>query len=582
VSSSLLLAKRLRALDDTALGALVDARVASSASIRDFFDLADALLATEGLTAAFTRFPRGALEEAADATLASASPELTALVADHLLGPAAGPEADPSATDLLYPEALSFVRALRLPEPVEQAPCQSEGADTTARGIEQSLAAISAFDEVSRLLCEAPFKELARGGLSAADNARLAPLMPSPEVSPAMILDLGRLAGLCARGAGLWMPTEALTDWLALSVLERWAWLERAWLEQLSESVAGLLTATNDWNEPLARLLDNTYPLGHQWLDADLASMVTGAEILGLSVQHRPTGVGNLVLSGNLAAACELVATMVPPTVDHVFVQHDFTVVAPGPLPAEADVFIRTLCEVESRGLASTFRLSATGVNELLLGGASSQEIVDRLRALSASELPQAVVYLITDLGERFGAIRVRAGSGVTTITSTDALLLDSLTADHSLTTLGSVRPGSNAVLCGHPAATVANALTHARYPAVLEDAEGNVVRAERVAHRVVPRSEPEPPHAALIARLRASREESGTDAATWIARQLDMAVREKTILVVTVRMPDGADRDFVIEPRGFSNGRLRSLDRTTEVERTLPVSHISAVRRAD
>jgi hypothetical protein len=582
VSSSLLLAKRLRALDDTALGALVDARVASSASIRDFFDLADALLATEGLTAAFTRFPRAALEEATEATLSSASDELTALVADHLLGPAAGPEADPSATDLLYPEALSFVRALRLPEPVEHVPTQLERGDTTARGIEQALAVIAAFDEVSRVLCEAPFKELARGGLSAADNARLAPLMPNPEVSPAMILDLGRLAGLCARGGGRWMPTEALTDWLALSALERWEWLVRSWLDHLSAPIASLLTATNDWNKPLAQLLANTYPLGHQWLDADLASMVTGAEILGLSVQHRPTGVGNLVLSGNLAAACELVATMVPPTVDHVFVQHDFTVVAPGPLPAEADVFIRTLCEVESRGLASTFRLSTAGVNELLLGGASAQQIVHQLRALSANELPQAVVYLITDLGERFGAIRVRAGSGVTTITSTDSLLLDSLTADHSLTTLGLVRQGSNTVLCGHPAATVANALTHARYPAVLEDAEGNVVRAERLAHRVAPRIEPEPPHAALIARLRASREESGTDAATWIARQLDMAVREKTILVVTVRMPDGADRDFVIEPRGFSNGRLRSLDRTTEVERTLPVSHISAVRRAD
>jgi hypothetical protein len=582
VSSSLLLAKRLRALDDTTLGEVLEVRATSSASIRDFFDLADALLATDALAAAFTRFPRAALEEAREATLSSASDGLTALVAEHLLGPAAGPEADPSATELLYPEALSFVRTMRLPEPVEHAPTQIERGATTARGIEQALAVMSAFDEVSRVLCEAPFKELARGGLSAADNARLAPLMPNPEVSPAMILDLGRLAGLCARGGGRWMPTEALTDWLALSALERWEWLVRSWLDHLSAPIASLLTATNDWNEPLAQLLANTYPLGHQWLDADLASMVTGAELLGLSVQHRPTGLGNLVLSGVLAAACGVVATMVPPTVDHVFVQHDFTVVAPGPLPAEADVFIRTLCEVESRGLASTFRLSAAGVNELLLGGASSQDIVDRLRALSASELPQAVVYLITDLGERFGAIRVRAGSGVTTITSTDALLLDTLTADHSLTTLGLVRQGSNAVLCGHPAATVANALTHARYPAVLEDAEGNVVRAERLAHRVAPRIEPEPPHAALIARLRASREESGTDAATWIARQLDMAVREKTILVVTVRMPDGADRDFVIEPRGFSNGRLRALDRTTEVERTLPVSHISAVRRAD
>ncbi|MEG1391773.1 MAG: hypothetical protein RSC50_02590 [Aurantimicrobium sp.] len=48
----------------------------------------------------------------------------------------------------------------------------------------------------------------------------------------------------------------------------------------------------------------------------------------------------------------------------------------------------------------------------------------------------------------------------------------------------------------------------------------------------------------------------------------------------MTVSMPDG-EREFTIEPKGFSNGRLRCLDRTTEVERTLPASHITAVRPA-
>ncbi|MEG2778960.1 MAG: hypothetical protein RR905_06735, partial [Aurantimicrobium sp.] len=75
-------------------------------------------------------------------------------------------------------------------------------------------------------------------------------------------------------------------------------------------------------------------------------------------------------------------------------------------------------------------------------------------------------------------------------------------------------------------------------------------------------------------------REAATTDDATWIARQLDVAVRDKSILVVTVSMPDG-EREFTIEPKGFSNGRLRCLDRTTEVERTLPASHITAVRPA-
>ena len=87
-------------------------------------------------------------------------------------------------------------------------------------------------------------------------------------------------------------------------------------------------------------------------------------------------------------------------------------------------------------------------------------------------------------------------------------------------------------------------------------------------------------PHIALVQRLRGSREAASTDDATWIARQLDLAVREKSILIVTVNMPDG-EREFTIEPKGFSNGRLRCLDRKTDVERTLPASHIIAVRQA-
>jgi hypothetical protein len=52
--------------------------------------------------------------------------------------------------------------------------------------------------------------------------------------------------------------------------------------------------------------------------------------------------------------------------------------------------------------------------------------------------------------------------------------------------------------------------------------------------------------------------------------------VRARATIVVAVRLPDGTEREFTIEATGLGGGRLRGLDRTVDVERTLPVSSIS------
>jgi hypothetical protein len=49
----------------------------------------------------------------------------------------------------------------------------------------------------------------------------------------------------------------------------------------------------------------------------------------------------------------------------------------------------------------------------------------------------------------------------------------------------------------------------------------------------------------------------------------------------VTVRMPDGRTRDFVLEATALSGGRLRGRDRAADVERTLPLSSIARARPA-
>ena len=81
------------------------------------------------------------------------------------------------------------------------------------------------------------------------------------------------------------------------------------------------------------------------------------------------------------------------------------------------------------------------------------------------------------------------------------------------------------------------------------------------------------------MARLReAAAEQPVESGAAWNARQLEVAIKTKIAVTVTVRMPDGREVAYVLEPAGLAGGRLRARDRKADIERTLPLSSIVAV----
>ena len=83
-----------------------------------------------------------------------------------------------------------------------------------------------------------------------------------------------------------------------------------------------------------------------------------------------------------------------------------------------------------------------------------------------------------------------------------------------------------------------------------------------------------------LIARLRSGHSTDSDEA--WLERELEQAVRARAAVRVTVRMPDGSDRELTLEASGLGGGRLRGLDRAADVERTLPLRSIVAVAPAE
>jgi hypothetical protein len=271
-------------------------------------------------------------------------------------------------------------------------------------------------------------------------------------------------------------------------------------------------------------------------------------------------------------------AKLFPAEVDKVYLQPDLSIIAPGPLLAPIDDRLRGFAEAESLGLASSYRVTASSLTRALTGGETVPRIREFLSSISLTGIPQPLEYLLNDTAARFGTLRVgERDDGGAYVRSDDAPLLDRLVVDPNLAPLALQRLQPQRVETRFDVTTLYWALADARYPVVAENAAGDVValRRERRAGGTV--AVGDDTAAILVQRVRtfAAPEE---DATAWLARQLELAIRNKLTVTVTVQLPDGRTAEYELEPAALAGGRLRARDRRADIERTLPLSSITGV----
>jgi len=63
--------------------------------------------------------------------------------------------------------------------------------------------------------------------------------------------------------------------------------------------------------------------------------------------------------------------------------------------------------------------------------------------------------------------------------------------------------------------------------------------------------------------------------------RQIQLALKNKANLRVAYLGKDGVEYEFLLEPVGVANGRLRARDRKADLERTLPLANIIRIELA-
>lgn len=547
VPDSLRILAALRQLDESGFVRLLRARRVPTRGLTDPIDLAEWLCddanVTSGLRRLHWRLLRG-LRLGHEGALEAAARLQLAVRADHIeLLPHARAE-----LERLLPEVPTHTDALAHDAP--------SGSDRAQEGAQLALDALWQLDARRRAV------QHARTGvrLSAIELRRLAVELERPvEVVSAVYAWLAH-AELIGPAGEIWAPTASGREFSSRPIEQRWLTLAQAWLAELSLDEVREATWLRDPEHPAVAL--------------GLADAAHGSL----------TKLGALVLDGRADDARDLLAGELTPPVHGVYVQPDQTIIAPGPLSAADDAALRGVADLEHRALASQFRLTQASIERALLAGDTLAGIRGQLERLSLTGIPQPVAYLLESSAERFGRVRVRAhvddlGRISSRVRAESPQLLDTLRIDTALSSLA-LRPADSELASAASPETTLLTLIEARYPAALEDLDGELRRGVDPVTAPVYRPDPSATLRAAAAALaeHTAGEPERDDEATWLRRRLELARRDRAELRLEIAL--GGDRTAQLElvPISVTEQRLRARDTEAEVERTVPLRAIVAV----
>jgi hypothetical protein len=344
---------------------------------------------------------------------------------------------------------------------------------------------------------------------------------------------------------------------------------------------------------------------------ADLVSgFLSEAELLGVTGRGALTSYGRELLAG---AAEPAVATALsgrlPAPVDHVLVQADLTVIAPGPLEPELAREIALVADVESAGAATVYRITEATVRRSLDAGRTAAELHELFRARSRTPIPQSLTYLIDDVARRHGALRV--GAAAAYLRCDDEALIAQALVDKRVSALSLRKLAPTVVASRSPVPRLLEVLRSAGYAPVAESPDGaivltrpdalraaarpqvpsrsgeppaatpeqlaEVVRAMRVGDRALRES----PHAAAGNRHASLADIPGVTSANTlgILRQATQQGRPVWLGYVNAQ---GAASQRIVEPSSISGGFLHGYDHRREEMRSFALHRITGVALLD
>ncbi|MGA7690608.1 MAG: helicase-associated domain-containing protein, partial [Jiangellales bacterium] len=335
---------------------------------------------------------------------------------------------------------------------------------------------VRSVEMVAEAWADDPPGVLRAGGLGVRELRRTAALLDGDVGAAVRAIEVAFVAGLVAADStgSHWLPTTSFDTWLRSEPASRWVALASAWLG--GSRVPTLAVPRDDREKPPAALSDELDRPGAPELRGLalglLGSLPPGSsmdvdDVLSVVAWHRPrrsgpardalvrwsldeahaygllargavTSAARLLFAGDLAAAEEAMAALLPLPLDHVLLQADLTAIAPGPLEPPLAREMALLATVESTGGATVYRFTEASVRRALEAGRTSADITSFLTSVSRTPVPQPLTYLVDDVARRYGLVRVAAAPAL--ITCEDPALLDQIVGEPRVMALSARR----------------------------------------------------------------------------------------------------------------------------------------------
>jgi hypothetical protein len=393
---------------------------------------------------------------------------------------------------------------------------------------------------------------LKAGGLGVRELRRVARELEIDDARATLLAELVTGAGLAGDSQTTtpeWVPTTLTDSWLASPPAQRWLTLAQAWLDlPRLPGLAGQRDAKDKPLVPLAAELQRPgAPAARRRVLEALASLAPGsgmkgaedlvavlawraprkggrmrdetvrwtlaeAATIGVTALGAVTTATRALLGGDRTAALTAMTDAMPAPIDHVLLQADLTVVAPGPLEPELAGQIKTVADVESSGHATVYRITETSVRRALDAGRTADELHELFRTRSATPVPQSLSYLIDDVARRHG--RLRGGVAGSFLRCDDEVLLAEVLGNPAAADCELRRIAPTVLISPLPLAEVLDVLRAAGFAPAAEGPDGRVLDLRPAGRRISPRPgvnrrpPPEPTAgpdqvAAVITRLR-------------------------------------------------------------------------------
>jgi hypothetical protein len=259
---------------------------------------------------------------------------------------------------------------------------------------------------------------------------------------------------------------------------------------QVLIDVAGQARGMSSTSDFVAALQWFAPALTAELADGVIEAVWAEAQMLGLVAHGAPTSLGVAVTTTGTTTGereCPIrvsAGALVAPASDTGIFQADLTVTVPGTPSATLSDLLDSVADRESRGVAGTWRFSASSVRRALDGGASVPELEAALTEASQSGLlPQPLRYLLGDVARRHGTLRVRPAGCV--IQSADETLLAEVAAASQLRPLRLWRPAPAVLISAASVAETLAQLRSAGYAPVEEGPNGELVIERRTPRRL-------------------------------------------------------------------------------------------------